>query len=1109
MTRRGRDRGPILRSTAVLACVALVVTLLPSVAASAEGPVTITFDGPPAVVGQSAATVYPEVRFNPDPNVTNLSYSCTPRVVADASPPSAPNAVVPWCPGGEFDLPGGLFGQLTSGSTGSVSLRFGGYGTSQATTSFVLEAFDSGNELLASATATGAVGSLTVTAPQPTITAFRIRPANQAAIGFRFWVDDITWTPVTVPLPPDFTLTQPAGTGGKVSVLEGGTSKPEQLTVAPVNGSAGQVTWSVTGLPAGVAGTVTPNQGGGLLTFTAAEGTDGTSGTVTVTATPVDAATGTVPHSVTYVVTVSTSLVLQAPATLDVPVCGLVPLGVVAFPPTSPGVLTLAVQPPVPGLSVKLRTQWNQIPNSDQPPLVSETTSTSSPFVTGVNVNSASHALLVTVDSAKLPADTATTTVRLTLSGGGRSITRQIAVTVHRPRLTPTPSVVRPERAVATSDEHTTPPFARLTVGVAPPVRLCPGTTVKVGSAAWQPVNLAVDGSSVNLSVPRDATSGAVHVRSDWFGTATGGPVTVRTVRNTTGFAFRNYRPGFDFGDVVSAFGVSAFFHITLFPGIDIPTPVPSPEAGIVLGVANAVFDGACYGMSATALELRDPKKLAAYAPAGAPDAWHLTGPGGPSDSLRHRIAALHLTQLSTQFGHAYFEARGVTEAMTPDQLSAAIAKARTSGDLPVLALAGGGFHVVLVHDVRPAGSGAWDVDVYDPNVPYTSAEEAPGSGDAAHAAALANSVLHVQADGDWSLPGSTLSNPGAGGQVRGMALMPAGSIPTSVTLPKFSKPGDAENALLLVFGSGPGTSDPARITAIRARAVAPMLDAGTGPSGDGWFVDAGAGPVEVDVSGTAGGTYRQTVLADGFGAAVSLPSAPGREATMTLDPSAGSVGLEHGTVPGSVVVEAAGPDGSGGTRTASLTVPGAAAGTDEVGVTRTGEVVVEHSGRPVTATLTLTGAHGTASSTATATVALGTGTTTLRPSRWDRLGGSVTVTGPSGRQAVSLRAAASPTLKVRGVKVRTVARQRVAMARISVQGVAFGDSLKAVWTAVRGTTVLARATLPVTGRGKVRTATWRLPAAAKGTRVVVVPLLVRTRGLAVTTVTGRPAAGR
>lgn len=1124
MSVRGRPRrvSPLWRLSLAVPLL-LVAAVLPAGAASADTPVTITFDAAPAVVGQSAATAYPEVTFNPSPVTNNLSDGCTPVVVAETATSSRPNAVSPKCPSGEFDVPGALLGVLSSGSTASVSLGFGGYGTSLATTPFVLEGFDSGNQLVASASAAGAPGTLTVTAPQPTITSFRIRPGD-GGLGFRFWVDDITWTPSAVPLPADFVLSR--APGGSLSLLEGATSDPQPLTVTPVNGSAGQVTWSVTGLPSGVTAVVTPTATGGALRFTTAEGTSGVTGTVTVTATPVDAATGPGPRSVTFPISVSSSLTLAAPARIDAPVCGPAPIGAVAFGPTAPGVLSLTMLAPVPGLSVRLQTRWLDGTVTEQP---------TATFVTGVNADSASFSLLVVVDSAKLPAPTAIATARLTLKGSGRTRTKDVTIRVRRPVLTLTPTTVRPRHEVPTVTENTTPPFDQLRVTVTPPVRLCPGTTVKVGAAAPRAADLAVDGSFVRLTVPRDATSGAVQVHSPWFGTASAGPLTVRTFRGTTGFPFVNYRPGFDLGDMWEAFGWDVFFKIPVLPGIDIPTPIPSPEAGILLGVANTIFDGACFGISRTAADLQaQPSSSSLFAPKGAPDAWHLTGPGGPSDALRHRIAARHLTQLSPEFLHAYLDAKAATGAMSADQLRAALAAALRVGNTPYLMLDGSGKqHVVLAYDVRPAGAGAWDIDVYDPNVPFTAAEQAPTpKSQLAHANALARSTVRVAANGDWSLTGGT-DVPIANTRMQGLALMTAGQIPTRVSMIKLAKPGDLEQTLLAVFGgSGSGTGGgaaPARITALRSggRSVttapatapadsgarllaAPLLDAGgVGAGGEGWAVRASGAPVEVSVSGTGRGSYRQTVLANGFGGSVTVPSATGRSAVLTYDPAGGSVSLRHAAAPGRVVVETTVPDGHGGTRTASLTLPGSSGGTEVLAVSRGGDVVVQHSGPPVTATLALTGTRRTATATSTAAVPLGTGTTTVRPAGWDRTTGTITVTGSTGTARVPLRGTAKPTVRAAAPTVRTVARTRVATARISLRGAAAGDLVSATWAAVRGKKVVSRATLPVTGRGATRIATWTLPTAARGARVVVVPVLTRTRGLAVTTVTGRPAAGR
>ena len=53
----------------------LLVGLVPAVARAATD-VVLRFDTAPAVVGQSASTIYPQAVLNPDPGTENLSYAC-------------------------------------------------------------------------------------------------------------------------------------------------------------------------------------------------------------------------------------------------------------------------------------------------------------------------------------------------------------------------------------------------------------------------------------------------------------------------------------------------------------------------------------------------------------------------------------------------------------------------------------------------------------------------------------------------------------------------------------------------------------------------------------------------------------------------------------------------------------------------------------------------------------------------------------------------------------------------------------------------------------------------------------------------------------------------
>ena len=71
------------------------------------------------------------------------------------------------------------------------------------------------------------------------------------------------------------------------------------------------------------------------------------------------------------------------------------------------------------------------------------------------------------------------------------------------------------------------------------------------------------------------------------------------------------------------------------------------------------------------------------------------------------------------------------------------------------------------------------------------------------------------------------------------------------------------------------------------------------------------------------------------------------------------------------------------------------------------------------------------------------------------------------------------------------------------------GDRVSIAWAAVRNGRVVARATTVAPTRNGTQVVRWTLPRAAVGARIVTAPVLLRTRGVAATSVVGTPAASR
>lgn len=120
---------------------------------------------------------------------------------------------------------------------------------------------------------------------------------------YQLAMDDLSITYPDAPPAPDFSLSSGPGVA---EVLEG-TSTPVGLDLTRLNGSTGDVTFSVTGLPPGMTASFAPNPVGGtdthtVLTLTAPSGASTTDyATATVTATPTGgAAVGPAARSITF-----------------------------------------------------------------------------------------------------------------------------------------------------------------------------------------------------------------------------------------------------------------------------------------------------------------------------------------------------------------------------------------------------------------------------------------------------------------------------------------------------------------------------------------------------------------------------------------------------------------------------------------------------------------------------------------------------------------------------------------------------------------------------------------------------------------------------------------
>jgi len=173
-----------------------------------------------------------------------------------------------------------------------------------------IRAFNSDNELVGESpyvtVMSGAPLTQQVTATAPAgqrIDYFDVvGDANDGSGGKPLAVDDVSITTPDAPMPPDFTL----NSGDTVVDVLTGTSVDVPVDLNRINGSNGDVSFSVKGLPTGMTASFNPNPvpGGGTrttLTLTAAEGAAHSDqySEITVTATPAGAGAGDKPRTTT------------------------------------------------------------------------------------------------------------------------------------------------------------------------------------------------------------------------------------------------------------------------------------------------------------------------------------------------------------------------------------------------------------------------------------------------------------------------------------------------------------------------------------------------------------------------------------------------------------------------------------------------------------------------------------------------------------------------------------------------------------------------------------------------------------------------------------------
>lgn len=888
-----------------------------------------------------------------------------------------------------------------------VRVFVGEFGSSfgSDTDTLTLTALDSFSTPVAQATATVTAGAgvhtlLAVDSASANIASFRITDSSP---GKPIGMDDLAFDDAGPPQ-PDFYLTPQYAT---VRVIQGGTSL-DPITVARLDGSTGQLQFSASGQPFGIAATFAPNPSGGVsvLRLTAGAGAPLTGlypATLTVTGTPQQPTAGPSSHSLQMGVQVVEPFRVQVePSQVEIDHC-------VNTPTTA--LVTVYRDPAFTG-TVDLSA-------TGVPPEISATFNPTS--------------LSFTLNGP--PSDASLLTLRLNdPNGDDANIPSQFIVTIHARS-----GQVDKTTHLLVRYEHAEVNSVTPTEGLAPQ-DLNPGTTVVIHGVGFcpgpdrrhpapgfkvqfgnqlargGPSTVSPDGMTMTVVVPRLATTGKLTVIwPDGRKVDAPGTFTVDSYRDTNGFAFRNKADTIGLvealDDETELFGYSET-HVqikTLITTITLPIP---NAAALALDVAAQFIypQGLCFGMDLTSQRLLHGDVSFNAFPLqqgqSAQTVWNLQGTGGPSDHLNHYIEVQHLAQFSDEVIGYYFQQ--INAGHTADDIYNQVVGAIQSNDRPIVSLTEslGKGHAVVAYNVRNVRRNQqnqvtdFDIDVYDPNRQFKTNENTDTSG-VTHQQREDGSVIHISGGSSWAF--TMDSNENWQGGFGTLAVVPYSQIPVHPHLPGL---GTVVNALAtFLFSDAAQTTqvaDGQRHSLLRpdgtfnGNPATRLAQAGlyppfAGPSSPGGFLLGGTGSYTQTVHGSGTGNYTEALFGHHFVVSATAGALPGVDDRLTLSPQADSFGFHTGAASKPLTVQLTGQAADLLEHTATFeTTSYGGQGSDNFAFDPSAETVTyTHRGTTTGYHAVLSGyaTDGTPISFITPTLQIQSGdTVTFRPTDWHHL---------------------------------------------------------------------------------------------------------------------------
>lgn len=337
----------------------------------------------------------------------------------------------------------------------------------------------------------------------------------------------------------------------------------------------------------------------------------------------------------------------------------------------------------------------------------------------------------------------------------------------------------------------------------------CPGTKVAIGAAndAIGPESISDDGRSLDFRVTRGATTGAVHVLPA-TGTPFDGPnLAVMTFRDAWGFKTANEDWGvpLDGTMVDEIFGVGET-NINLLGWL-----IRKPEAMLFEGTVNKhVPGGLCFGMAYLSALMHNTQSLPSAYPSTPQFPWSITGAKPwdlngdidpttklpkPSPSLLRSTLEFFSLQFSDELIPVVLD-----QAIGGGQGLAGVKAELAQGHPALIGLVKWNglkpqAHTVLAYDVVDRGDGSSVIFTYNPNVPYSRAEEANA---VAHDnAEFTQSQIIIDQANNWSFP-----HFGWTGGNKNLIIFPYHKLPF-INGKSPHMPNVFVAAILWVFGSG------------------------------------------------------------------------------------------------------------------------------------------------------------------------------------------------------------------------------------------------------------------------------------------------------------------